>query len=231
MAVRLSWTRLFKWALALFLIFELLYVARIAMFIVIDPSSSPYIRAEAERLAEENKTVKFKWVDYDQISPYVAQAVVAAEDANFMNHFGIEPQSIKRAFERNVIKERTAPGGSTLTQQTIKNLFLSHDRSYLRKAQEIVLSPILELLWSKKRILEVYLNIAEFGNGVFGIEAAAEHYYHKKASALTRSEAIWLASILVNPKRYEKTRHSAFLDRRIRRITADMPMVRVPKRN
>ena len=114
---------------------------------------------------------------------------------------GVQWEAVREAFIANILKDRRAPGGSTLTQQTVKNLFLSHERSYLRKAEEIFLAQMMELLWSKKRILETYLNIAEFGDGIFGVEAASRYYFHKNASRLNKSESVWLASILINPKR------------------------------
>lgn len=117
-----------------------------------------------------------------------------------MHHHGLRWDAIKTAAERNLLSDKRAPGGSTLTQQTVKNLFLSHDRSYFRKAQEIILTPIVEAIWGKKRILEIYLNIAEFGNGIFGAQAAARYYFNKNAANLSRAEAIRLASILINPK-------------------------------
>lgn len=216
--------------IVLFLTFQLIYVFRIALFTLVNPSSTPYMRLEADRLAiEEGRQIQYEWVDYDKISPYVPQAVVAAEDSGFMHHDGILWSSIKKAAERNVLSEKKAPGGSTITQQTVKNLFLTHNRSYLRKAEEIFLSPIVELLWTKKRILEVYLNIAEFGDGIFGIQAAARHYFHKNALNLNRVEAIRLASILINPKRYQSVRHSKLLDNRVARIKEDMELVQVPK--
>lgn len=217
-------------ALVVLFLFELQYVARIFLFDFVNPSSSPYIRAEQERLASEGKgAIRFSWVDYDQISPNIVKAVVAAEDAEFMSHNGLRWDAIKRAAEKNLLTDHRAPGGSTLSQQTVKNLFLSHERSYFRKAQEIILTPIAEAVWGKKRILEIYLNIAEFGNGIFGVQAASRVYFHKNASELTKSEAVRLSSILINPKRYHINSSSALLRHRIQRIYNDFNLVDIPR--
>ena len=223
-------TRIFLFLLLAVFALELFYIARIALFAFIDPSSTPYMRQEEDRLSENAPhPVRYSWVDYDKISPYMKSAVVAAEDADFMHHNGLQWGAILTAAQRNLLSERHAPGGSTLTQQTIKNLFLSHDRSYFRKIQEIILAPIVEALWSKKRILEVYLNIAEFGNGIFGVEAASRAYFHKSASQLDRNEAIRLASILINPKKYHINSNSSLIQRRVHRIANDMRLVDIPK--
>lgn len=224
-------SKVFLGALVLLFLFELQYVGRILLFDFVNPSSSPYMRSEQERLADEGKgAVRFSWVDYNQISPNIVKAVIAAEDAEFMKHHGLQWEAIKRAAEKNLLSERRAPGGSTLTQQTVKNLFLSHDRSYFRKAEEIILTPIAEAVWGKKRILEIYLNIAEFGNGIFGVQAASRFYFHKNASALTKDEAVRLASILINPKIYHVNSTSPLLRHRIRRINNDFNLVEIPPR-
>lgn len=215
-------------ALIAFLLLQAQYILRIIWFDFADPASSPYIRAEESRLADKNKVIRFQWVDYKNISSWMPKAVIAAEDQRFMEHSGVEWEAIKKAFVRNVIEDEFSPGGSTLTQQTVKNLFLSHERSYLRKAEEIFLAKVMELFWSKERILEVYLNIAEFGNGIFGVQAAAQHYFKKNASRLNRSECEWLAAILINPKRYENRKTTNFLKKRLNRIHRDIGAVGIP---
>ncbi len=188
------------------------------------------MRLEEERLSQENQAqIKYQWVDYDKISKYVKRATVAAEDAKFMSHHGLRWSAIRAAIRSNIFHAKTAPGGSTLTQQTVKNLFLTHERSYWRKAEEIMLAPIVELIWGKKRILEVYLNIAEYGNGIFGIEAAAKHYYKTTAAKLNRAQAVWLTSILINPKQYQDKSRTAVLLKRIQRISRDMNRVEIPE--
>lgn len=212
-----------------FLLFQLQYVLRVAWFGYFNPVSTPYIRSEAVRLSESGKPICYEWADYRNISPWVAKAVIAAEDANFMEHSGVDWSAVFTAFTRNVIDGKRSPGGSTLTQQTVKNLILSHDRSYLRKIEEIFLSSLTECLWSKKRILEVYLNIAEFGNGIFGIQAASRHYFRKSAKNLTRRQAEWLAAILASPKQYESRKMTPFLHQRLERIRNDLFFVRTPR--
>lgn len=213
-------------------LFEFQYVARIILFDFVNPSSTPYIRDEQERLAEEERPpVRYQRVDYEKISPLLVKAVVATEDSEFMHHDGIRWEAVKQAAEKNLLTDKRAPGGSTLSQQTVKNLLLSQDRSYFRKAQEIILTPIAESIWGKKRILEIYLNIAEFGNGIFGAQAAARYYFHKNAADLTKAEAIRLASILINPKKYAFSRNSKLIENRVRRISHDINLVEIPSRN
>lgn len=224
------WTkRIFLGLLVLFFLFQLHYLVRITWFGFFEPSSTPYMRQEENRLNERHLSkIQYKWIDFSQISPNLIRAVVAAEDAKFMEHSGVQWDAIKEAFIANILKDRRAPGGSTLTQQTVKNLFLSHERSYIRKAEEIFLAQMMELLWSKKRILETYLNIAEFGNGIFGVEAASRYYFKKNAASLNKSESVWLASILINPKKYQNRMRTSHLNRRIDRIYHDMDLVPVP---
>lgn len=142
------------------------------------------------------------WVDMDDISPYMGLAVIAAEDQKFPGHHGFDMAAIEKALSHNQRHETRIRGASTLSQQTAKNLFLWDGRSWLRKGLEAGLTAGIETVWSKKRILTVYLNIAEFGTGIFGVEAAAQHYFHKSASKLTRSEAALLAAVLPNPIRF-----------------------------
>ncbi|MDC9589204.1 monofunctional biosynthetic peptidoglycan transglycosylase [Xenorhabdus sp. XENO-10] len=143
------------------------------------------------------------WVDQNQISPYIALAVVAAEDQKFPKHWGFDFDAIETAIAHNKKYQKRIRGASTISQQTTKNLFLWEGRSWVRKGLETGMTAVLELLWSKKRILTVYLNIAEFGNGIFGVEEAAQRYFGKPASRLTVSESALLAAVLPNPHRYQ----------------------------
>ena len=152
----------------------------------------------------------------------MVKATVAAEDVNFMEHFGIEWKATGEAFVNNVIEGERAPGGSTITQQTVKNLFLTHEKSYLRKFQEMILSLVMDATWSKGRILQTYLNIAEFGEGIFGVEAAARHYYGISARNLTHWQSVWLAAILSNPRYYETHGSTDWLRHRIDVIEGSM---------
>lgn len=151
------------------------------------------------------------WVSMDQISPFMGLAVIAAEDQKFPDHWGFDVAAIQKALAHNERHEDRVRGASTLSQQTAKNLFLWDGRSWLRKGLEAGLTLGMETVWSKKRILTVYLNIAEFGDGVFGVEAAAQRYFHKPASRLTMSEAALLAAVLPNPVRFKASAPSGYV--------------------
>ncbi|GJL47819.1 TPA: monofunctional biosynthetic peptidoglycan transglycosylase [Citrobacter farmeri] len=151
------------------------------------------------------------WVSMDEISPWMGLAVIAAEDQTFPDHWGFDVAAIEKALSHNERNENRIRGASTLSQQTVKNLFLWDGRSWLRKGLEAGLTVGVETVWSKKRILTVYLNIAEFGDGVFGVEAAAQRYFGKPASRLTQSEAALLAAVLPNPLRFKAAAPSGYV--------------------
>ncbi|GAB1439859.1 monofunctional biosynthetic peptidoglycan transglycosylase [Providencia sp.] len=155
-----------------------------------------------------------EWVGEDRISPYIYLAVIAAEDQNFPHHWGFDLDAIERAYKNNVINKRSVRGASTISQQTVKNLWLWDGRSWLRKGIETVMTPVMEVLWSKKRILTVYLNIVEFGDGVFGVEEAANKFFNKPASKLSMNEAALLAAVLPNPHRYSVKSPSSYVLKR-----------------
>lgn len=154
------------------------------------------------------------WVSMAEISPWMGLAVVAAEDQKFPDHWGFDVSAIEKALAHNERNERRIRGASTLSQQTAKNLFLWDGRSWVRKGLEAGLTLGMEAIWSKKRILTVYLNIAEFGDGIFGVEAASQHYFHKPASKLTMSESALLAAVLPNPMRYHAEAPSGYVRNR-----------------
>lgn len=158
---------------------------------VINPPTTPYILQEANRLGGVDR----QWVPADEIAPVMLRSAVAAEDANFCLHWGLDTTAIQDALEAGALR-----GGSTISQQVMKNVYLWHGRSWLRKALEAALTPYMELTWSKRRILEVYLNVAEFDEGVFGVEAAARHYFGVGPEALSAVQAARLAMVLPNPK-------------------------------
>ena len=168
------------------------------------------------------------WVAYGRIAKSLKLAVIAAEDTAFVDHEGFDWKGIEKAFEKNQKKGKVVAGGSTITQQLAKNLFLSGERSYLRKAQEAVITWMLEDRMDKDRILEIYLNVVEWGNGVFGAEAAARHYFGVAAGQLSREQAARLAAMLPNPRYYDRNRGSAYLERRIPVILARMNQVEAP---
>lgn len=182
-----------------------LFAALILLFSFVPPPINIYQAQEAWRLGGITKD----WTGWDTISPHMARAVVAAEDANFCNHWGFDVAAI-----RDAVSEGSLRGASTLTQQTVKNVFLWHGRSYIRKAMEAVLTPAVEFVWSKQRILEVYMNIAEFGTGIFGVQAAAQHFYGVDAADLTPTQAAKLAAVLPDPKGRDPNGNSNFMRRR-----------------
>ena len=233
-------------ALALQLVFAL----RIALMALVDPASTTVERSEAWRMLRDDRRIVWGqiWVDYDAISPHLKRAVIASEDATFADHGGIDWNAIERAWERNqraleraeqraeksqsLQPERPLTvklvGGSTITQQLAKNLLLSGERSVLRKAQEAALTLMLETFLSKRRILELYLNHAEWGDGLFGAQAAARYYFRVDARQLGPHAAARLAVMLPAPKRFEKRPASAYVVGRAATIAARMGAVEVP---
>ncbi|MFT4019895.1 MAG: monofunctional biosynthetic peptidoglycan transglycosylase [Acinetobacter sp.] len=147
--------------------------------------------------------IHHQWQNYDQISSNLKRAVIAAEDGKFIHHYGFDVDGMTHALMRNEKNGEIVAGGSTISQQLAKNLFLYNQRSFLRKGQEAIATVMMELLWSKQRILEVYLNSVELGDNIYGVEAASQHYFHKSSKNLTRDQAIFLAALLPNPKYYQ----------------------------
>jgi len=213
---------------------QLFFVTRIAAMIVIDPQSTAFERSEAWRLATGKERLQWRqqWTPYAQISDPLKRAVIASEDDGFVTHDGIDWDAVEKAWQKNVQAqqkaEKLAPrspaatrgqparvpkvvGGSTITQQLAKNLFLSGERTLLRKGQEFMLTLMLETLLDKRRILEIYLNSVEWGEGVFGAEAAAQRYFHKPAARLSEVEAARLAVMLPRPKYFEKLPNSSYV--------------------
>jgi monofunctional biosynthetic peptidoglycan transglycosylase len=192
------------------------------------------MREELSRLREGNPALelKYEWVPYDKINRTLKRAVVASEDSNFTGHDGVEWDAIRKAWEYNQKQQEAGRskmrGGSTITQQLAKNLFLSSSRSYVRKGQELVLTYMIEHVMSKERILELYLNVAEWGVGVFGAEAAARHYFNTSAAGLGASQSARLAAMLPNPRFYDTHRNSRYLNSRVGVLTRRMQMVDIP---
>lgn len=220
---------------------ELYFVARIAAMRFVDPESTSFQRSEAWRLAFDSRSVAWqqRWLDYDAISPNLKRAVIAAEDASFVEHSGVEWDALEKAWDRNqraeaVAEKRPAKrepkivGGSTITQQLAKNLFLGGERNFVRKGQELALAYAMEALLGKRRILEIYLNSVEWGEGVFGAEAAARHYFHIGAASLSARQAAQLAVMLPAPKRFEKRPGSPYIVGRAGTIVARMSSVELP---
>ncbi len=225
---------------------QLFFVLRVASMRWIDPQSTAFERSEIWQLAANSEKAfvwKQQWLSYDQISDNIKRAVIASEDGDFAYHDGVEWDAIEKAWQRNAKAEQQAErrskrtgkvlaakivGGSTITQQLAKNLFLSGERTFLRKGQEFVITFALEAFLPKERILEIYLNSVELGAGVFGVEAAAQHYYRKSASKLSAYEAARLAVMLPRPKFFERVPNSAYLSSRALTIAARMGDAELP---
>ncbi len=176
---------------------------------ILRPVTTPYILSEGARLGSVQRT----WVSIDDVAPVMARSVVAAEDANYCLHWGFDMNAIRDALE-----DGGSRGASTLSQQVVKNVYLWHGRSWARKALEAMITPFVELIWSKRRIVEVYLNVAEFDEGVFGVEAASRHYFGVSAADLSPTQAGRLAAILPDPKGRSASKPSDFVERRTRSI-------------
>ena len=189
----------------------------------LDPPTSAFILARQWEQLRGGRAaaVHHRWVDFDRISPHLAVAVIAAEDQRFPEHHGFDLAAINRALAHNA-RSRTVRGASTISQQTAKNLFLWSGRSYLRKGLEAGLTLGLEMLWPKRRILEVYLNLAEFGDGVFGARAAAERIFHTSPDRLSRQQAALLASVLPDPGGLDAGRPSVHVQQKARWVRAQM---------
>ncbi len=216
--------------LVVLLALQLWYLVHVIVWRDVDPSSTRFMRAQLAELQARDRSAKLqhRWVDYGRISVHLKRAVIAAEDSRFPSHDGVDWDAIEQAFERNARRGRIAFGGSTITMQLAKNLFLSGERSYLRKAQELVIAWMLEAAMDKRRILEIYLNVAEWGVGVFGAEAAARHYFGVSAAQLGPDQAARLAAMLPRPRYHDRNRGSAALARRAAIVQRRMPAVEVP---
>ena len=233
-------TRWLLLVLAAFLALQLFFVLRIALAAWWDPQSTAFQRSEAWRIwhqSAQQRPWKQQWVDYEHISSHLKRAVLTAEDDGFVEHTGVQWEAIEKAWERNqkaLAEAQTSAkpakiyGGSTITQQLAKNLLLSGERSFLRKGQELVLTHLLELFLSKQRILEIYLNNVEWGQGIFGAEAAAQHYFRKSASKLTPYEAARLAVMLPRARYYEQHPGSRYLQSRSSAIQRRMGATPLP---
>ncbi|MBY6162556.1 monofunctional biosynthetic peptidoglycan transglycosylase [Mameliella alba] len=194
-----------RWLLRAALSAAVLAVVMVGLFRVFNPPTTHTIWSESRRLGGVDRN----WVAVDAIAPVMLRSAVAAEDANFCIHWGFDMGAIRAAIEDGAQR-----GGSTISQQVVKNVYLWQARSYIRKAMEALLTPLVEALWPKRRILEVYLNVAEFDEGVFGIDAAARHYFGVAPDALSARQAALLASVLPNPKNRDAARPSNRMNRR-----------------
>jgi monofunctional biosynthetic peptidoglycan transglycosylase len=226
---------LWRWGLVvlvLLLYVQIGYLAGVLWWTHFNPSNTAFMEAGLARLQEKkgpDAELRHKWVDYGRISVHLKRAVVAAEDSRFLEHEGFDWEALEMAVQKNLKKGRFAVGGSTISQQLAKNLFLSPSKNPLRKAQEAVITVMIEQLWSKRRILEVYLNVIEWGNGIYGVEAAARHYFKTSAAGLGPGQAAHLAAMIPNPRYYETHRSARGLLHRQALISARMWQVSVPR--
>lgn len=188
------------------------------------------MRDQLEQIQERNPKAKLKhtWVEYKRISPNLKRAIIASEDSRFSDHQGVDWDALLKAYEKNAKKGKIVAGGSTITQQLAKNLFLSGGRSYARKGQELLITYMLEFWMDKKRIFEIYLNVAEWGTGIFGAEAAARHYFGVSAARLSPTQAAYLAALLPNPRAYGKNPYSPYMNRRANTILRRMNAAALP---
>jgi monofunctional biosynthetic peptidoglycan transglycosylase len=206
------------------------YFTQIAIWNYVNPRSTAFMRSDAWRLTQDRPdlSVQHIWVPYDQISRNLKRAIIASEDANFVNNNGYETDAILQAWERNRAKGKIVRGGSTISQQLARNLFLSREKSYIRKGQELIITWMLETLMDKQRIFEIYLNSVEWGNGVYGAEAAARYYYKSSASKLSAAQSARMAVMLPRPKYFDEHRGSAYLAQRSRVIARRMGAAELP---
>jgi monofunctional biosynthetic peptidoglycan transglycosylase len=215
---------------AFVLALQLYFFVQIWWWVDHNPASTSFMRHQLALMQEKNPKAKLqhKWVPYNRISVHLKRAIIASEDSNFSEHEGVDWEALQKAYEKNARKGKIVAGGSTITQQLAKNLFLSGQRSYLRKAQEFIITYMLEFLMDKERIFEIYLNVVEWGNGVFGAEAAAQHYYGIPAASLGPAQAAQLAVMLPNPRFFDRNRGSGYLARRTNVILRRMGAAELP---
>jgi monofunctional glycosyltransferase len=204
--------------------------AHIAWYRSHPPRETAFMAQRMDELRAHNPKaqLKYQWVPYERISANLKRAMIVSEDAKFVDHAGFDWDGIQKALEKNRQKGRVVSGGSTITQQLAKNLFLSPEKSYLRKAEEAVVTVLLEAMLPKKRILELYLNVIEWGNGVFGAEAAAQRYFGVGAAQLSAEQAARLAAMTPSPRVFERNIYSSYLAGRVATILARMPAAALP---
>ena len=224
--------------LGVVIVYQAVLFFKVGLMVVLDPPTTSFMRAQEIALAHpapaagRGKVVPVAiqqiWVPYDQISRHVKRAIIAAEDGNFAEHPGIDIEALEKAYDKNRRRGRVVAGGSTITQQLAKNLFLTGERSYLRKGEEFAITFMLEFWLDKERIFEIYMNVVEWGVGVFGVEAAARHYYGVSAARLGPAQAAKLAAMLPNPRFYDRNRNAPYLMSRTGTILARMGAAQLP---
>jgi monofunctional biosynthetic peptidoglycan transglycosylase len=223
------------WRIPLFLvglalIYQLWIFGHVVYWNSYNPSTSAFMQERLEILRQKNPgaTLRMQWMPYGRISHHLKRAIIAAEDSKFLEHEGFDFEAIQKAYEKNLKKGRLVAGGSTISQQLAKNLFLSGQKTPWRKGQEAVITLMLENVMSKRRIMEIYLNVIEWGNGVFGAEAAIRHYYGASASSINAEQAARLAAMIPNPRFYDRHRNTPWLSKKTGIILSRMPSVEIP---
>jgi monofunctional biosynthetic peptidoglycan transglycosylase len=209
---------------------HLFFAAMIAWWAHHPPAATAFMneRMQALRERDPKARLRYAFVPYERVSPALKRAMIAAEDAKFVDHEGFDWDGIEVALEKNQRRGRIVAGGSTITQQLAKNLFLTDSRSWLRKGEEAMITLMLEAMLDKRRIFELYLNVVEWGSGVFGAEAAAQHYFGVSAARLSQEQAARLAAMAPNPRFYERHQGAPGLARKIRIILGRMPAADLP---
>jgi len=229
--------RLMRWAwrsaaivLAAIVVYQFWIFGNVVWWVWFNPSTSAFMERRLEVLQEDNPeaALRHKWVPYARISINLKRAMIAAEDAKFLDHEGFDWEAIQKAYEKNIVKGKIVAGGSTISQQLAKNLFLSGKRTPWCKGQEALITVMIEKVMTKRRIFEIYLNIIEWGNGVFGAEAAARHYFKTSAAYLDAEQAAQLAAMVPKPRYYDRVRYTPLLERRTGIILERMYYVEVP---
>ena len=216
--------------IGLFILVQLWFFAWVMVWKVTEPGPTQFMKIRLAELQKKNPGAKLQqtWVSYGFISPNLKRALIAAEDSKFMQHQGFDFDGIQKAFEKNEKRGRIAAGGSTITQQLAKNLFLWPEKSFVRKAEEALITLMIEHTWSKRRILEVYMNEIEWGTGIFGAEAAARHYFGISANELNEYQAAMLASMVPSPQYYDRKGETEGLARQTEVILERMNKVAIP---
>ena len=230
--------RLFRWllwyplliALIALLLVQFWFLVHIWYWVDHNPEITAFMQSRLDRMREKDPraAIRHQWVPYDRISVHLKRAIVAAEDARFLDHEGFDWDAIQKAYQKNLRKGRVVAGGSTISQQLAKNLFLSGERTWWRKGEEAVITFMIETIMSKRRILEIYLNVIEWGSGVFGAEAAARHHFSVSAAMLGPEQAARLAAMVPSPRRYGPGSETAYLQRRTEVIRTRMNAAPVP---
>ena len=216
--------------IAVVVIYQFWLFGNVVWWVRFNPSTSAFMDTRLAVLQEKNPEaeLRHKWVPYERISIHLKRALIAAEDARFLDHDGFDWEAIQKAYEKNVRRGKVVAGGSTISQQLAKNLFLSGRRTPWRKGQEALITIMIETVMSKRRIFEIYLNIIEWGDGVFGAEAAARHYFRTSATYLDAEQAARLAAMVPKPRYYDRVRYTPMLERRTSIILEHMRYVQVP---